>query len=64
MQQGTKDVYRLLDSVERTLANGAGRDLTLLCLELFLEPGKLTKSDLLFLVQHLLDTLNLICSRR
>jgi hypothetical protein len=64
MQQGTKEVYRLLDSIERALADGASRGLTLLCLELFLEPGELTESNLLFLVQHLLDTLNLICSQR
>ena len=52
---------RLLDSVKGALADGASRDLTLLCLELFLELGKLTKSNLLFLVQYLLHTLNLIC---
>jgi hypothetical protein len=62
MQQGTRDVYRLLDGVEGALADGASRDLTLLCLELLLELGKLTKSNLLFLVQHLLHALNLICN--
>jgi hypothetical protein len=61
MQQGTRYMYRLLDSIERALADSASRDLTLLCLELFLELGKLTKSNLLFLVQHLLHALNLIC---
>lgn len=53
-------VCRLLDGVQRALACGRSRNLTLLCLELFLELGKLTKSDLLFLVQHLLYTLDLI----
>lgn len=61
MQQGARAKYHLLDSVERALADSGSRDLTLLCLQLFLKLGKLAKSDLLFLVQHLLDTLNLIC---
>lgn len=51
----------LLDSVERTLAACASRDLTLLCLELLLELGELAKSDLLLFIQYLLDTLDLIC---
>jgi hypothetical protein len=50
MQQGTRGVYYLLDSVERTLADSASRGLTLLCLELFLELCELTESNLLFLV--------------
>jgi hypothetical protein len=62
MRQGTRDVCHLLDSVERTFADGASRSLTLLCLELFLELGKLTECNLLFLVQYLLDTLDLIYS--
>lgn len=56
-----RGIFHLLDSVERTLADGASRGLTLLCLELFLELGELTESNLLFLVQYLLDTLDLIC---
>ena len=61
MRQGRRYMCRLLDSVKGALADGGSRGLTLLCLELFLEFGKFTKSDLLFLVQHLLHTLNLIC---
>jgi hypothetical protein len=56
-----RGICHLLDSVKRTLADGASRGLTLLCLELFLELGELTESNLLFLVQYLLDTLDLIC---
>lgn len=60
-EQGARELCPLLDSVEGALADGGSRGLTLLCLELFLEFGKLTKSDLLFLIQHLLHTLHLIC---
>jgi hypothetical protein len=61
MHQETRDMYCLLDSVERALTTCASRNLTLLCFELLLELGELTKSDLLFLVQYLLNTLDLIC---
>jgi hypothetical protein len=63
MQQGTRwvPVYHLLDGVEGALADSASRGLALLCLELLLELGELTESNLLFLVQYLLDALNLIC---
>lgn len=62
MHQETRDVYSLFNSVERTLASCASRNLTLLCFELLLELGELTKSDLLFFIENLLDALNLICS--
>jgi len=50
----------LLSRVKTALADSAGWSLSLLCLELLFELGKLSHGNLLFLIQDLLNALDLL----